>query len=247
MKLMEYGMKNQDVIMLLHGGGLSWWSCREAAEMLQEEYHVILPVLDGHAESERDFTSIEDNAAALIGLIDERFQGSVLLVAGLSLGAQIVVEMLSQRPNLCRYAIAESTLVKPMRLTQWLVKPMISMSYWMIHRDWFSALQFQALGIKEELREAYVRDTRRITRKNLISFLEANAGYQLKPCIRQTEARVWIFVGAKEQPRMLRSARMLNKAIEGSVMEVKAGMSHGDFSINHAAEYVRKINSILKE
>ena len=25
MKIVEYGKQNRDVIMLLHGGGLSWW------------------------------------------------------------------------------------------------------------------------------------------------------------------------------------------------------------------------------
>ena len=49
MKYQEYGPKQKDVILLLHGGGLSWWNYRAVAELLQEEYHVILPILDGHA------------------------------------------------------------------------------------------------------------------------------------------------------------------------------------------------------
>ena len=36
---------------------------REAAETLQSDYHVIRPILDGHAGSDRPFTTIEDNAA----------------------------------------------------------------------------------------------------------------------------------------------------------------------------------------
>lgn len=34
---------------------------------------------------------------------------------GLSLGGQVAVEMLSQRPEICRYALLESALVKPMK------------------------------------------------------------------------------------------------------------------------------------
>ena len=29
MNFKEYGNKNKDTIMLLHGGGLSWWNYRE--------------------------------------------------------------------------------------------------------------------------------------------------------------------------------------------------------------------------
>ena len=36
MNFKEYGNKNKDTIMLLHGGGLSWWNYREEAERLQK-------------------------------------------------------------------------------------------------------------------------------------------------------------------------------------------------------------------
>ena len=49
MNYVEYGKENSDVIILLHGGGLSWWNYKEVAERLQTDYHVVLPILDGHA------------------------------------------------------------------------------------------------------------------------------------------------------------------------------------------------------
>ena len=64
--MMEFGQQNPDVVMLLHGGGLSWWNYREAAQKLAERYHVVLPVLDGHADSDAPFTTVEENAARLI-------------------------------------------------------------------------------------------------------------------------------------------------------------------------------------
>ena len=49
MNYVEYGKENNNVIILLHGGGLSWWNYKEVAEKLQTDYHVFLPILDGHA------------------------------------------------------------------------------------------------------------------------------------------------------------------------------------------------------
>ena len=57
MIIQEYGIEHKETILLLHGGGLSWWNYRDGAELLQYEYHVILPILDGHAGSDR---SIKD-------------------------------------------------------------------------------------------------------------------------------------------------------------------------------------------
>ena len=113
MNYVEYGKENSNVIILLHGGGLSWWNYRAVAKMLQYEYRVILPILDGHAASDRDFTTIEDNAAEVIEFINEQFGGSVLLLGGLSLGGQILLEILSQREDICQFAFVESALVIP--------------------------------------------------------------------------------------------------------------------------------------
>ena len=62
MKIKEYGNKNNNTKMILQGCGLSWWNYREVAERLQNKYHIILPILDGHSDSDRCFSSIEDNA-----------------------------------------------------------------------------------------------------------------------------------------------------------------------------------------
>ena len=32
----EFGQQNTDVVLLLHGGGLSWWNYREIATLLAE-------------------------------------------------------------------------------------------------------------------------------------------------------------------------------------------------------------------
>ena len=85
MKYQEYGFGQKGTIILLHGGGLSWWNYREAAALLQTDYHIILPILDGHAGSDRPFTTIEENASEIISFIDEHLGGSVLLIGGLSL------------------------------------------------------------------------------------------------------------------------------------------------------------------
>ena len=36
--MIEFERQNTDVVMLLHGGGLSWWNYREVAQKLAERY-----------------------------------------------------------------------------------------------------------------------------------------------------------------------------------------------------------------
>ena len=173
MNYVEYGKENSDVIILLHGGGLSWWNYKEVAERLQTDYHVVLPILDGHAGCDKQFTTIENNALDIIEFVNSKLGGSVLIMGGLSLGGQILLEILSQCKDICKYAIVESVLVIPSKFTYSMIKPAFGSCYGLIKYKWFSKLQ-------------------------------------------------------------------------DSFIQVLPNMYHGEFSINHADDYVRKLLEIVK-
>lgn len=247
MHIVEYGKENKDVIVLLHGGGLSWWNFRDEAEMLKKQFHIVLPVLNGHADSDSDFVDIEYNAKEIIKFIDENFNGKVLLIGGLSLGAQVLIEILSHKHNICEYAIIESALVKPMRVTHYLIRPVFGISYKLIKQRWFSKLQFQFLKIHKDLFEDYYNDTCKITRKNMISFLEANSDFKLPSSLGMVTAKVLILVGSKEQARMKNSAIELQNILPNSTLRILDGFHHGEFSINHPSLYVKQMYEFLNE
>ena len=158
MNYVEYGKENSDVIILLHGGGLSWWNYKEVAERLQTDYHVVLSILDGHAGCDKQFTTIENNALDIIEFVNSKLGGSVLMMGGLSLGGQILLEILSQRKDICKYAIVESVLVILSKFTYSMIKPAFGSCYGLIKYKWFSKLQFKSLRIKSNLFDEYYKD-----------------------------------------------------------------------------------------
>ena len=245
MNYIEYGKENSKVIILLHGGGLSWWNYKEVARILQTDYHVILPILDGHAGSDKPFTTIEDNASEIIEFINNQLGGSVLMIGGLSLGGQILLEILSRCSGICKYAIVESALVIPSKFTYSMIKPAFGSCYGFIRYKWFSKLQFKSLRIKAELFEDYFRDTCGISKSNMIAFLQENSVYALKESIVESKADVHVFVGEKENQAMRKSAIMIHKKLEDSFLHVLPNMYHGEFSINHAEDYVNEILEIV--
>ena len=241
----EYGKSNKDIIILLHGGGLSWWNYEEVSEILKSNYHVILPILDGHSGSDRDFTSIENNANEIIEYIDNNYNGNVKLIGGLSLGAQILLDILSKRDNICEYAIIESALVCQMKMTNRLIEPSINMSYGLIKKRWFSKLQFKSLKIKKELFDKYYIDSSNITKNNMISFLKANSNYHLKN-IKTNKSKSIVIVGSKERSIMIKSAKRIHDELINSELEILSGYYHGDLSINHPNEYAEKVKKLIK-
>lgn len=247
MKYLEYGAENSEIIILLHGGGFSAWNYRKEAELLKDRYHVILPFIDGHAGSDRDFVSVEQCAENLIRFIDENCSGKILLLGGLSLGAQIVCEVLAQRKDICRYAIIESASVIPDKLTGALVGPSFSSSYGLIRSRKFSKMQFDYYKLDQEFFEEYYRDTCLIKKENLIAFTKASAVYQMKDTISACKAKVLIAAGAKEQKIILKSADLLHEAIENSELKLLENMIHGQFSMNHPDLYTQELLNLIQK
>ena len=246
MRFREYGADKKDPILLLHGGGLSWWNYREAAELLQEEYHIILPILDGHAGSDRPFATIEENASEIISFIDEQLGGSALLIGGLSLGGQILLEMLSRRRDICAYALVESAAVIPSKLTNALIAPTFGSSYGLIRNRGFAKLQFRSLHMKPELFEDYYRDTCQIQKQDMIAFLKANTSYALKDAFSETSAEIHLYVGEKETGEILRSAEAICRRLPSCKLHRLRGLRHGELSINHADRYADAIRRIVR-
>lgn len=245
MQLREFGEAGRETVVLLHGGGLSWWNYREAAALLEGDYHVVLPILDGHALSDRPFTSIENNAAEIISWIDAHCGGFVSLIGGLSLGGQILLEMLSQRRELCAHALIESAAAIPSRLTNALIAPAFGSSYGLIQNRSFAKVQFQSLHIKQALFEDYYRDTCQIKKSDMIAFMKANTAYALKDTIRDSTARVHVYYGGKEPGEIKRSAELIGKTLPASQLHCFRDFRHGDYSINHAQDYADTIRRIL--
>ncbi|BDR57136.1 alpha/beta fold hydrolase [Xylocopilactobacillus apis] len=246
MKIVEFGRDNPNVIILLHGGGLSWWNFREEAEILAQKYHVILPILDGHAGSDHNFQSIQANAQRIINFIDQNYQGQVLLIGGLSLGAQILVEILCLRSDICQYAIIESANLIPSKITNAMMPFAINLSYGLIQKEWFSKLQFKSLKMNEHFYPEYYRDTCLITKENMISFLKANTSFQADPTLKDCQVKTRIIVGAKENGAMKRSANILHEMLPHSTLEVKEGLYHGQYSLNYPEEYVQDLKRSYK-
>jgi pimeloyl-ACP methyl ester carboxylesterase len=246
MKLIEYGKENSRTVLLLHGGGLGWWSYRAIAEALAKDFRVVIPTLDGHGGADRPFVSIEENAVEIIDYIDREHSGKVDFIGGLSLGGQILCEMLSLRPDICDAAIIESASVIPS--PKWissLIKPTMDMSYSLISKKWFAKWQFKYLHIREDLFTEYFKDTVKIAKDDMTAFLKASIEYGLKPSMSETRAKVKVTAGGKEQRDIIRSAEVIRDAIPGSELVIKNGLYHGEWSINHPDDYAATVRKML--
>ncbi len=237
----EYGENNSKIILMLHGGGMSWWNFKSIAEKLQDDYRVILPVLDGHSGSQLEYKSIEKNTDRLIKFIQQHFDEPIFLMCGFSLGAQTLVEMLSQKNDLCCNAIIESALVRPMPISDKLNSVLTPFVYPLIKKKWFSAYQFKSLRLPYYLFDDFYKDSSAITKTSLSNIVHANATYVLKSSFSKVKANTIIIAGEKEINNIIISANLLHSAPNNSTLIIERGLYHGEFCMKRVDNYLKLI------
>ncbi|MEY8355106.1 alpha/beta hydrolase [Lachnospiraceae bacterium 54-53] len=243
MKFKEFGRKEQPTIVILHGDGLSWWSLADAVRLLEADYHVVTPIIDGHGEdASTPFISIQDSAQKVIRYIDENNSGSVFAVSGVSLGAQIVVEILSQRAGIAKYAIMESPLVVPSKRPD----RFMALSCRLMRWKWYAKLKAREYFIRKNQFLQYFNDIRSMTRDSCFSIAAGSAGYTASESLKNTTANVVIIFGTKEIKKMDPSIRRLISILPKARLCILPGMRRGEFSLAHSAEYSSLIRHMAK-
>ena len=240
--------KELPTIILLHGGGLSWWSLQPIIELLKMNFHVVTPIIDGHGEDGNEtFVSIEDSALKLIEYIDKQHNGRVFAIGGLSIGAQIVIEVLSLRNNITENAIIESALVYPIKGTISMTVPTYKLFYGLIKKRWFSKLQAKTLFVPDKMFEQYYDDSLKITKESLINITLSNGNFNLKNSISNTKAKILVIVGDKELSIMKKSAKRLHELIADSELYNAPNLGHGEISQLYPEQYVNLVVSFFNK
>ncbi|MDP4142931.1 MAG: alpha/beta hydrolase [Bacillota bacterium] len=235
----EFGNKNAPVVIFLHGGGVSWWTLKPQIEALKKDYYIVAPIIDGHGEDyNNNFISIQTSSTHVIDYIKGNCNGRVFAICGLSLGAQILVEILSKECDITEYAVIESALIYPIKMATKFIVPMYNMLYGLIKKRWFAKLQAKELNIPDELFESYYEDSLRMTKQTLINITISNGNYSMPSTLCNTKAKTLILVGEKELSVMKKSSLLLNNTICGSFLKVVEKSRHGEISQVYPDKYL---------
>lgn len=97
MKYFEFGQENSELLVMLHGGGVSYRGMLPSAKELAKNYHVVLVAYDGFNpdEPETEFQSPMDEAKRLGDYLVEHYGGRVDILYGISYGCRVLMEVLA--------------------------------------------------------------------------------------------------------------------------------------------------------
>lgn len=89
----ESGVHHPQLVVFIHGGGVSGWMWGQQVSYFQH-FHCLVPDLAGHGfNHEYASFSIRQSAEHMVDVIETKGKGKQVIVAGFSIGAQILIEM----------------------------------------------------------------------------------------------------------------------------------------------------------
>lgn len=255
MKFHEFGDKSKPHIMMIHGGGNAWWNYLRQARALSSNYHVILPTLDGHGEEyQTSYISTEDSAEKLLQYIDTYCNGQLFCLCGVSLGGQIVMEIMSQRPNITQKAIIDGSLCYPNPVMAKYCILMVKLfggmmfgktsSKWMLAmlRRWLPKMQFP-----KEIEDYYIQDMPRLRKETLYTIYRTYmAEYRLKENISNTKAQVMYWYGSREMSSVKKSAQMFKQLVPTCEIYEAKGYNHGYLAVYLPEEWLKVAKTFLE-
>lgn len=254
MRFHEFGYKNFPHILLIHGGGNSWWNYLRQARILSDKFHVILPTLDGHGEEyQRDYISTENSAQQIMDYIKNNCNGKLFAIGGVSLGGQIAIELLSLDSDIAQKAIIDGSICIPQpnlsRISTIVVKIfgklMFSKSASKIQLSLMKKI-YPNMAYPKEIENYYMEDMPRLPMKTLVKMYKTYMGkYRLKESITESKAQVLYIYGEKEMRCVKESAKLFQKMHPDCILYEAKGYNHGYLSAYLPLEWIKLVNPFL--
>lgn len=227
MYVQEFNIAQSISVLFIHGGGVSGWVWEKQVAAL-DNFHCIVPDLPGHGGSRTVLQfSIKECAQQIAKMIKAKGHGGKAHVVGHSIGAQILVQLLADSPEVLRSAVINSALVRPMGGVSGLIRPTVKMTIPLTRKKWFAKLQAKALSVPEEYFSRYYEESKFIFAEVLESLLMENSLFKLPSGLANTRVPTLILVGQKERGIMLKSAKDLATVIPNAKGYLVPGVGHG--------------------
>jgi pimeloyl-ACP methyl ester carboxylesterase len=240
----ESGPAGAPAIVFLHGAQYSGRSWQPVVERMQQ-YRCLVPDLPQHGESsQRGPFEMGGAATAVAELIRSRVGAGRVHVVGLSLGAQVGVQLLASEPKLVDRAVLCGTIVNALpsvRLTAPLLGVIARMS-----RSVTIRWNARRAGIPSAEAEDDPEDVRVMTGAQVAPIVVASAGFTLPEGLDQSESPTLFLTGAMEMRLVRRSAATLAQRMPHGVNRIAIGMLH-DWPLRYPDLFARTVDSWLND
>lgn len=238
----EYGNRENPTILLLHGAAAVDTFCRQYC--FSEKYHLIVPHLPGAGRAAASAYDPESVKKELFELIDNLHKDKIGVI-GHSLGGQLAIMLVCERPWQFHFAIFLSAWVNPKPSTIKTYCAMAGMSAKMLHIGWLVRFQGKYWHYTKEQAAFMAEYSKKITPKVYSSFFANTLKLSSLPSYQSIDLPMLAICGSKEIKDMKTSLSLLGQNPHCQTM-ILPKSSH-DFPMRNSKELNTVLEHFLKK
>ncbi len=251
MEFKEFGKQNQKKALLIHGGYTSWRSLRVQIQELEADYHVFVPLLNGHNINDNsELESIELEASQILEYFMDRSIAMVDIIYGASLGADVSLEILCQANDFAKYAFIESGSLGLNKLAGWIL---INISKFIIYNG------CRGNKVCERVLDSFLSNMKMpkdlcLETKNLLQHMSKRTtknvqklvcNYSLKESIRNIKTKCLIVYSSKELMYMKKPYNKMKKMVDDMQIICINDFYHGELCIGEPKKQVSMLKNFI--
>lgn len=215
----ETGKNSKETIIFLHGGAIAGWMWDEQLNAFND-YHCIIPDLPGHGHSSelKPFT-IKNSAEQIIDLIMDHGHNGKAHLVGISLGGQIILQILSMNPEVVGHVLISGTLIRKIPYTEELLKLIdyaIKVYEPVKDTEFFVKANMRTYNMPKKFFGRFKESTHQLRKNSLERILKENMLFKMPDGLENIEIPVLVLTGEKDYKILKESARDLTSVLPTS-------------------------------
>lgn len=244
MKILEFGDKQKEKIILIHGLNIPWQMWNEEIEIYSRQYHVIVPVLNGYdTEGDTPFVSIEEEAKKIKEFILKKHGKSVHMIVGMSMGAAITFSIVLDGELHSDYLVFDSGVFVPTNPLLLSINNKMQLKYknaTKARNEKFLKQLNVAYG--EKLAPYYMELADVMTDDNLLASSNSIGNFRLPDGVKLPNTNIIAFRGTVFMEIIAKkSTKYLKKNFSNAYIKVFNGNQHAELSIHQPKVFVEEI------
>ena len=239
--LHEFGQKNEQTLVMIHGTAMSWDMFRDSIGILSERFRVFAVSVPGHDPEEiSEFTSVEEVSRQIEDALIAAGCAEIHVLYGLSMGGAIAVRMLADDRLPVRHAVIDGGITPyelPWIATRLILLKDFLMTEWGKHSKKALSLAFPPEVYTQEGLDRMAEVLRHMTKKSIWRVYDSTDNYSMPDVFPAVDTQIQYWYGSEEKNDRKLDIQYMRRHIPNVVFRELKGMSHGQYSTVYSKEF----------
>lgn len=245
----EFGAEHKSIVIFIHGLLTPWQVLMPQAEYFSKDYHVIIPVIDGHNPNEKsEFISLDKTASDIIDFLDKRDK-DIALICGMSMGGAVAsIVAANGKFNTNQLVLESAPLIGQSKFVSALmIRQYLNLTRKAKQRDKKTLIQCEKTFIPKEYMMDFLDMIDTVSDATIVNAVHSVGKFRLPQLQRNYTYQNLVYVCGTSINELIskKSAKLLLRKNNDTNIVYKNNYSHCEMSLRYPNEFSAMIEGLL--